>query len=67
VAVLDLQVTPEAGFVRSLSLTIKYSQDKAALIFIHGYDVKFDEAARNGAGLIVFTMRTPNLKDSSSN
>jgi esterase/lipase superfamily enzyme len=35
----------------SLSNTIKFSDDKEALIFIHGYRTKFDEAARRTAQL----------------
>ena len=49
--VLDLKVSSEAGFVSSLSDAVRESRDKEALIFIHGYFTKFDEAARRTAQL----------------
>jgi esterase/lipase superfamily enzyme len=49
--VVDLKLSSEAGFISSLSETIGQSRDKEALIFIHGYHVTFDEAARRTAQL----------------
>jgi esterase/lipase superfamily enzyme/Flp pilus assembly pilin Flp len=52
VVAFDLQVTPSRlNFVSSLSKAINASQNNEALVFIHGYDTTFDDAARRTAQL----------------
>ena len=51
--VVLLSVKPEArdDFLRDLSATVGASQGKEAFVFIHGYNVKFEDAARRTAQL----------------
>lgn len=49
--ILDLQLTPKEEFVSSLAEAVQNSESQEALIFIHGYHVSFDEAARRTAQL----------------
>ncbi|HWY22204.1 MAG TPA: alpha/beta hydrolase [Candidatus Acidoferrum sp.] len=49
--VISLKVAPESQFFSSLTNAVNASQNKEALVFIHGYDVTFDEAARRIAQL----------------
>jgi hypothetical protein len=51
VVVMDLEVTPQSQFLSSLTNAVNFSRNKEALVFIHGYHVTFDEAARRTAQL----------------
>ena len=51
VVIINLNVAPESQFFSSLANAVNGSRNKEALVFIHGYDVSFDEAARRTAQL----------------
>jgi esterase/lipase superfamily enzyme len=49
VLVLSIDPATESGFVQDLSSMIANSDDNDALVFIHGYNVSFEDAARRTA------------------
>jgi len=51
VVLLSVSPAPEDAFYQSLSANIKASPEKKAFVFIHGYDVSFEDAARRTAQL----------------
>jgi esterase/lipase superfamily enzyme len=49
VVVLSIDVTPKATFLEDLRRTVAASSRRAALVFVHGYNVTFQDAARRTA------------------
>jgi esterase/lipase superfamily enzyme len=51
VVLLDVQPEPPDEFYASLKASVQASQQQAALVFVHGYNVTFEDAARRTAQL----------------
>ena len=51
VVLLSVTPSPEADFYRELSASVNASSEKKAFVFVHGYDVSFEDAARRTAQL----------------
>jgi len=51
VVLLSVTPSPEADFYRDLSASVGASSEKKAFVFVHGYDVSFEDAARRTAQL----------------
>ena len=52
VVIYDLSIKTEIDFLNCLNSKINHSSSKDALIFIHGYNVSFQEAVRRTAQLV---------------